>query len=192
VLFTDEGINGLRLHLINETAVQKSVRLSLNALRDGEIPVMRAAREMVLPPRSTVMLTASDLWGGFFDTNYAYRFGEPSHDVTFAQLYEADSDMPIAETFHFPLGRGHARHELGLEANLVHDNAGWHLDLTAKKLAQSIHIKDDFYRPEDNWFHLAPGHLRQIQLAPRHPTEAAPRGSIAAVNGGRIAYGYHP
>ncbi len=191
VLFTDEGINGLRLHLINETATQKSVRLSLNALRDGEVSVMRATREISLQPRSTLMLTATELWGRFFDTTYAYRFGEPSHDVTFAQLYETESDTLVAEAFHFPLGRGHARHELGLHADLVHDNAGWHLDLMTKKLAQSVHIQDELYRPEDNWFHLAPGHIRHIQLTPRHPTEAAPSGSIAAVNGGCIAYGHH-
>jgi len=190
VICTDEGINGLRLHLINETAVRKPVRLSLTALRDGEVPVMRATREIMLEPRSTTVLTATELWGGFFDTTYAYRFGEPSHDVTFAQLHDMDNDTLAAETFHFPLGRGHVHSELGLCAELVHDNAGWHLDLTTKKLAQSVHIRDDFYRPEDNWFHLAPGHVRQIQLAPRHLTDAAPRGRIAAVNGSRIDYGY--
>jgi beta-mannosidase len=189
VIFTDEGINGLRLHLINETAVPKPLHLSLTSLRDGEVPVMRAKREMSLDPRSTIMLPATDLWGGFFDTTYAYRFGEPSHDVTFAQLYDAQSNELLAEAFHFPLGRGHACRELGLEAALIQDHTDWHLKLTAKRLAQSIRISDEIFRAEDNWFHLAPGHSRQIKLFPRHPTHATPKGSIAAVNGTGIAYG---
>jgi beta-mannosidase len=190
VIFTDEGVNGLRLHLINETAVQKPVHLVLNALRDGEVAVMRAKRDMSLEPRSTIMLPATDLWGGFFDTTYAYRFGEPSHDVTFAQLYDAESNELLAEAFHFPLGRGHSRRDLGLEAELLQDRTDWHLKLTTKRLAQSIHIADDIFRPENNWFHLAPGHSRHIRLAPRHPTNAMPKGSVAAVNGDRIAYGH--
>jgi beta-mannosidase len=191
VIFTDEGVNGLRLHLINEAAIQRPVHLSLTSLRDGQVPVMQAKRELNLEPRSTIMLPATDLWGGFFDTTYAYRFGDPSHDVTFAQLYDAESGALTAEAFHFPLGRGHARHELGLEATLVQDKADWHLSLTTKRLAQSIHISDEIFRPEDNWFHLAPGHRRQIRLVPRHPTKAAPKGNIASVNGDSIAYGYH-
>ena len=189
-IFTDEGINGLRLHLINETAAAKPVHLSLSSLRDGEVAVMRAKREMVLEPRSTIMLSATDLWGGFFDTTYAYRFGEPSHDVTVAQLYDADGGKLIADAFHFPLGRGHARHELGLEAELIQDHADWNLKLTTKRLAQSIHISDDIFRPADNWFHLAPGHSRHIRLTPRRSTNAMPKGSVAAVNGDRIAYGF--
>jgi len=189
VILTDEGINGLHLHIINETPVEKSVRLSLNCLRDGETAVMHATRDMTLAPRSTIMVTATELWGGFFDTTYAYRFGEPSHDATVAQLYDMESNILAAEAFHFPLGRGHQRHELGLQADLAHTNTGWCLQLEAKKLAQSVHILDDVYRPEDNWFHLAPGHRRQISLIPRFPTKAVPKGNIAAVNGGRIAYG---
>ncbi len=192
VIFTDEGINGLRLHLINETAVAKPVHLSLMALRDGEVPVMRAKREIILDPHSTIMLPATDLWGGFFDTTYAYRFGEPSHDVTFAQLYDGESNELIAEAFHFPLGRGQARHELDLEAELVQHNADWHLKLTAKRFAQSIHISDEIFRAEDNWFHLAPGFSRYIKLVPRHPTYATPKGRVAAVNGTSIAYGNEP
>jgi beta-mannosidase len=191
VIFTDEGVNGLRLHLINEAAISKPVHLTLTSLRDGEIPVMRAKREMSLDPRSAIMLPATELWGGFFDTTYAYRFGEPSHDATIAQLYDTQSNELIAEAFHFPMGRGHAVHELGLEAELIQNHAHWDLKLTTKKLAQSIHISDELFRAEDNWFHLAPGHSRRIRLAARQPTDARPKGSVAAVNGSQVFYG-HP
>jgi len=199
VLLTDEGINGLQIHLLNETSGQKPVRLTLSALRKGEVPVMRAEREMILEPRGTIMLSATELWGGFFDTTYAYRFGEPSHDVTFAQLYETESNALIAEAFHFPIGRGmggsmgadHARHDLGLKAELVCDKSDWYMNLSTSRFAQSVHIADGIFRPDDNWFHLAPNHTRQIRLVPRQSTNAMPKGHVAALNGGGIAYGVH-
>ncbi|MBW3629606.1 MAG: hypothetical protein KY464_09930, partial [Gemmatimonadetes bacterium] len=39
---TDEGVNGLALHLINETAKPLEAKLSLHCLRDGEVSVVRA------------------------------------------------------------------------------------------------------------------------------------------------------
>jgi beta-mannosidase len=189
VIFTDEGLNGLLLHLINETAAQIPVRLFLSSLHNGEVQVMKATRELCLEPSSTTVLTATELWRGFFDTTYAYRFGEPSHDATFARLYNAENNKLLAETFHFPLGRGHARHDLGLRADVMRNEANWYLSLTTTKLAQSVHITDEAYRADDNWFHLAPGDTRQIALSPRYATQAVPKGNVAAVNGERIAYG---
>jgi beta-mannosidase len=182
-------LNGLALHLINETAFQKPVRLTMHSLRDGEVPVMRATRDLILEPRSTSMLTATELWGGFFDTTFAYRFGEASHDVTFAQICDGESGKLIAEAFHFPLGRGHAQQDLNLRAEIQQEDTQWFLNLTTQRLAQSVHITDEIYTPEDNWFHLAPGHTRRIALSPRSPTDAAPSGRIAAVNGDCITYG---
>jgi beta-mannosidase len=181
VLLTDEGNNGLWVHLVNETALAKPVHLNLRCLRDGATPVMRATRKFVLQPRSTMAVSATELWGGFFDTTYAYRFGEPSHDVTVAQLYDAE-DTLIAEAFHFPLGRGCARYDLGLETELVRSGDAWMLNLSTQRLAQSVHIKDAFYRAEDNWFHLAPGHTRCIRLTPRETTTERPNPTVTAIN----------
>ena len=186
---TDENLNGLKVSLFNETAAARAVRLTLTCLREGETAVMSAATDLVLQPRRTIALPATTLWGGFFDTTYAYQFGEPSHDVTVARLLDADGAY-LAEAFHFPLGRGHARHDLGLTATLIGDEAGWSLEVATRRLAQSVRISGDDQRPggswpegsqpDDNWFHLAPGAARVIALgrAARRPS-----GTITALNG---------
>ncbi|WP_210253117.1 glycoside hydrolase family 2 protein, partial [Beijerinckia sp. L45] len=107
VVLTDENLNGLKVTLINETVSPRVVTLTLTCLRDGETPVMRATRDLTLEPRSTIGIAATDLWGGFFDTTYAFRFGEPSHDVTVGRLTDSSGAF-VADAFHFPLGRGHA------------------------------------------------------------------------------------
>ena len=182
-VLTDENLNGLSISLINETAAPIAAKLSLTCLREGEIVVMRGESELTLPARRTFGLAATTLWGGFFDTTYAFRFGEPSHDVTIARLTEANTGAPIAEAFHFPLGRGHARHDLGLEAEARQGPSGaWQLVLTTRRLAQSIRITCDGYRPGDNYFHLAPGETT-IDLAPVGADPGRPRGIVEALNG---------
>ncbi len=81
------------------------VELEVVRLRDGKPAGLSAvAAAMSLAPRSKRKGSrATDLFGAFFDTTYAFRFGPPSHDVTVARLRSADG--LLAEAFHFPLGR---------------------------------------------------------------------------------------
>ena len=182
VLLTDEGLNGLDVHLINERPESIEARLTLSCLRDGAIAVMHAEQPVTLPAHSSRRMAATDMWGAFFDTAYAYRFGPPSHDVTIASLSHADGTL-LAEAFHFPLGRGHACHDLGLSVEVVRDEAGYALALSTTRLAQSIHIADANWRGEQDWFHLPPGQRRIVRLIPRGDASPPPRGEVRALNG---------
>ncbi len=179
LVLSDENLNGLKVSLFNDLAAARAVTLTLACLREGETVVMSAATDLVLEPRRTVGLPATTLWGGFFDTTYAYRFGEPSHDVTVARLLDADGGH-LAGAFHFPLGRGHERHDLGLTATLVEDGRGWSLAVATRRFAQSVRIAGAALRPDDNWFHLAPGAGRAIALG---RSSRRPTGTVTALNG---------
>ena len=181
VLLVDEGLNGLDVHLINETAQTMDATLELRSLAAGSVTVMAAERIISLPPRGTLSLPATDLWGGFFDTTYAYRFGPPAHDVTVASIVSAEG-VTFAQAFHFPNGRGHARRDTGLTAVLVQQGAKCYLDLACTALAQSVCITDIAFEPQDNWFHLAPGKARRIALARRAAGTTRPLGHVRAVN----------
>ena len=183
VVLTDENLNGLKVSVINETALSHRVTLTLTCLREGETTVMRAATDLILQPRATIALAATTLWGGFFDTTYAFRFGEPSHDVTIARLTEAGGDAAIAEAFHFPMGRGHARHDLGLEATLIEDGEGPAVAVATRRFAQSVRIMREGWRPADNGFHLAPGVTRRVALTAIGNTTVESRCVVSALNG---------
>jgi beta-mannosidase len=181
---TDEGVNGLALHLINERPQPVAAKLELTCWRDGRIAVVKAEREVTLEPRSAQTLSAFDLIGRFFDITYAYRFGPPGHDATSAVLRDALSGAVLAEAFHFPLGRGLERHDLGLEAMLEEDgNSGWFLTLKTSRFAQSVEIVDPQWRPDRSWFHLAPGEARQVRLLARGAAGIRPSGFVRAING---------
>jgi hypothetical protein len=74
-LITDEDLDGLAVHLINETAAPIYAHLELACLRDGATKVARAWKDVTLAARSTARIQASDLLGQFFDFTYAYRVG---------------------------------------------------------------------------------------------------------------------
>ncbi len=177
VSVTDEGTNGLAIHLLNERPEPFEGTLSLTCWRDGETPVIRAEAPVAIARQEQKTISAFDLIGRFFDVTYAYRFGPPGHDATSVALRNKDG-ATVAEAFHFPTGRGNARCKLGLSARIEGDS----LYVSTERFAQSVHVADDGMRPAENWFHLAPSVEKRIALAPRRDG-AKPGGVVRAVNG---------
>ncbi|HEV7329024.1 MAG TPA: glycoside hydrolase family 2 protein [Bosea sp. (in: a-proteobacteria)] len=179
---TDEGVNGLGLHVLNERPEPLTATVELTCWRAGEVAVIQAKRDVALAPHSATTLSAFDLIGRFFDIAYAYRFGPPGHDVTSAVLRDAASGVVLAEAFHFPLGRGHERHQCGLAAKLEREGDDWSMVISTQRFAQSVEIVDHAWRPERSWFHLAPGEPRRVRLHRRVGASGGPSGEVRAVN----------
>ncbi len=171
VMLLDEGTNGIDVHVVNDLSEGRDVAVELVCLRDGTVPVVSGRRELTLEPHSALRLAATDLFGAFFDTAYAFRFGPPSHDVTVARLVDRASGEEIASAHHFPLGRTAARHDVQLKLELLESDQGFALDISTDRLAQNVQIDVENFEVSDNWFHLAPGRPRRIQLTER----ASPR-----------------
>ncbi len=183
VMLSDEGVNGLAVHVLNETQRTLRLKLTLQCLRLGEVPVVQEERELVLAPRGTLELAAASLMNAFFDTTYAYRFGPAPHDVSVAAIADAGTGERLADAFHFPLGRGAVRADVGLTAQAEARDGGWVLKLRSKRLAQSVHVDDEHFRAEDEWFHLAPAIERVVRLLPRDASGSLPDGEVHALNG---------
>lgn len=181
ILMSDEGTNGLYVHALNESAAPHRLVVELSCLRDGRQPVVNGRREIALEARETMTITATDLFGAFFDATYAFRFGPMSHDVTVATLRDLETSEIVAEAFHFPGGRQAALQPGGLTASLSDAENGWTLTLSADRLLQSVHIDCPRILPSDNWFHLPPGEPRHIRLS-RTTGDERPAGEIRALN----------
>lgn len=184
VALTDEGLNGLDVHLINDTQHAKQTITTLTAYGTDGLPVMDGRRALVLPPHKARKLTSTELFGIFFDITCAYRFGPPAHVATVARL-EDEAGALLAEAFHFPLGREGCMVDPGLSVTVGRDTTGWVLDLSCQRLAQSVHIAAPRFEPSDDWFHLAPGRMRRIRLS----GEGVPQGRVTTLNGeGGVAF----
>jgi beta-mannosidase len=178
---SDEGGNGLALHVVNERPEPLAGMLEMALFRAGEIVVGRASRAVALAPRESLELPAAALFEGFVDLSYAYRFGPPPHDLVVAVLRDAEGAVR-ARAFHFPLGLSAARElDVGLAAEARHEAGGTALVLRARRFAQSVAIDVPGFAPEDAYFHLAPGEERSVRLR-RVSGDGPPRGAVQPLN----------
>ena len=182
---SDEGGNGLSLHLVNERPDPLAGELELTLFNAGEIKVASARRAVALEPRQTLELGAATFFDGFFDLSYAYRFGPPSHDLVVATLRAASGEVQ-AQAFHFPLGLPATRElDVGLTAEGRFDDDGASLLVRTRRFAQSIAIDVDGFAPDDAYFHLPPGSERTVRL--RRVADSAPlRGTLQPLNAAAV------
>jgi beta-mannosidase len=187
LILTDEGLNGLTLHILNETATPLNAVLRIECLQDGVTLVRQAQRPIDLAPRSSLMLSSASLLPEFFDITHAYHFGPPAHDVTFATLSDRASGEVVADACHFPDLAAIQPCDLGLEVQVDRDSHGWFLRLSSRRLACYLHIDDACLTPSENWLFLPPGWVRRIALKPAdNDPHAIPRGEIRALNMDRV------
>jgi len=183
VAVTDEGTNGLAIHVVNDRPERRHVTVALECLRDGRTPVVSGQQDLELEGHSAQSFNAVDLIGAFFDVTYAYRFGPPSHDATVIRLFDADTGKLLADTVHFPLGFDPGRHDIAIETAISHGpDEGYQLSMSSARLARGVHVSIDGFRLSDNWFTLAPGLPKKLDLKPVGAETQALQGKIRAVN----------
>lgn len=184
LFLSDEGLNGLHIHVANETAQARELRVRVALYRHGEQRISDGEMPVTVPARGAIELPMSRLFGAFVDTTYAYRFGPPAHDLTVASLQD-EQGAPIGSAFHFPIGFPPAtHHEPGLTAVAQRREDGTYLlTVRALRFAQSVCIEVAGFLPEDNYFHLEPYGQRTVILSPRTSAPArAFRGTVGTAN----------
>jgi beta-mannosidase len=180
---SDEGGNGLYLHVTNEHAAPLVATLELKLYRGGEIGVGSATRTLTVPGRDTVEIAAADEFEGFLDLSYAYRFGPPPHDLVVATVTDS-SDSVLAQAFHMVGGLPAAREfDIGLSATAIARGDTFDLKITTRRFAQSVWIESDGFTADDAYFHLAPGGAKTVSLLRNpHEPERTLRGRVHALN----------
>jgi beta-mannosidase len=181
VHISDEGNNGLVVHVVNERVEPLTAELELTLFNAGEIKVASARRAVTVAPRETTALGAAALFDGFLDLSYAFRFGPPSHDLVVAKLRASSGDL-LGQAFHFPLGLPSARElDLGLVAEARLDGDGAAVIVRTRRFAQSIAIEADGFVADEAYFHLAPGDERTLRLR-RAGAATSLRGRLQPLN----------
>lgn len=170
VSISDEGVNGLFVHMLNEHAEIRTVDLELTAWRGGEVLIARVSRYCKLPARSAQSLSCIALFDNFLDLNHAYHFGPPPCDAVAATLKGSDGAL-LAQTFFFPEGLSRQpEDDVGLRAHArvhVQDPQTVELTLHTRKLAQAVHMDVPGFAADDDYFHMAPDTERRVTLRGR-------------------------
>jgi beta-mannosidase len=181
VLVSDDGLDGISLTMVNDTAHEVAGELSVRLWSPHGAPTAAGAAPVVIPARSAAEVPLDAILGRFTDAGHAYRFGPRQHDVLHAVLSTGDPPRRIEQVFLFgnqlrPVRRG------GLVGVLAAGDDGWRVDVTAEKLTQWVALSADGYRPSDSWFHLAPGMTRTVRLISAAAQPGRPAVAIRALN----------
>ncbi len=181
---TDEGGNGLDVHVVHDGPSELRAVLRVEAWRDGAVRVAQGQQAIAVAAHGARTLSSAELLGGFVDLNHAYRFGPPTCEAVVATLLDAGGGL-LAQAFHFPLGLGDLvaqRRALGLQAALRRDGDDVLVQVTSASLAVGVHFDVPGWVADDEHFHLPPGGSRQVRL--RRLRDTAPlAGAVVAVNG---------
>jgi beta-mannosidase len=166
LLATDEGLNGLTLHAVNDTAkpIVGTVRLVL--YRHGEIPVAEGTVDLTIPARRVIALADAAVLGRFVDATYAYRFGPQSHDLAVATLRESKGGAVLGRAFHFSTDRSapHAP-DPAVEAVAVPSAPGeWRVTVRTTRFARAVALDAPGFIADDDFFHIEPGGQHVVTL----------------------------
>lgn len=180
---TDEGVNGLGLHVASDRTDTWYAAVRLDLYLDGRVLAESTTIDVTVRDGGATVPTAT-AFGGFRDLNDAHRFGPPAHDVVAATLLDTEG----AELSHAVFLPGQALRpvepDLGLRA-VAHQTpgAGWEITVSTERFAQWLTFDVPGWIPLDNWFHLLPGCSSVVSLRaePGDPTQQ-PRGEVRALN----------
>jgi beta-mannosidase len=165
---TDEGLDGLHLHVTNETAEGFKGFVEMLLLKNDRVIVARGESPCELAPRVRRTFESDALLGGFRDVTYAYRFGPPQHDIVVATLYDGRHEV-VSEAFHFIEPREPALlTEVTVEAQAEPQGSGdFEVRLKSDRFLHSVSFDATGFLPDDNYFHLVPGRQKTVRLRRR-------------------------
>lgn len=154
LLVSDEGLNGLAIHLVNERASPFVGSVRVTAYRDGRTVVDAGSRDVRVDGRAAVSLAAEAVLGGFRDLTWAYRFGPPAHDVVAVSLLDPQGAIVATECFWPGLLPATPRGDAHLSATPSPDGHG--LVLESDAVLTGVAIRVAGARPGCNYLALEP------------------------------------
>ncbi|MBN8421670.1 MAG: glycoside hydrolase family 2 protein [Verrucomicrobia bacterium] len=182
---TDEGLDGLHLHLCNETAEPIEGFAEVLLLREPNVVIARHEIAVKAGARSLEVRSVDEILGSFFDVNYAYRFGPQSHHVVIATWFSAEREV-ISEAFHLtrardPVAQPLSAGTLDARAEPLGDGR-YQLTLKSDRFLHSVRVSAKGFLPDDNYFHLAPDRIKAVCFSPRAGGSRVPEVYVEALN----------
>ncbi|NMM83573.1 glycosyl hydrolase [Rhodococcus sp. SRB_17] len=165
LIVTDDGMDGLRLDVLNETAqpVVGEIRIRAHS-RSGIVPV-NAVAAVRIEAHGSQSLSVDTVVGRFTDLTHVFKFGPANYDAVTVTL-ENSEGMVLDEVVHL-LGSVARPLERSLGLSAIARSLGeeeWVVDVTSEGTAQYVSLDLQGFDPEDSWFHLAPGGSRTVRL----------------------------
>jgi beta-mannosidase len=184
ILITDEGLDGLHAHVVNDLDEPLSATVTLTLIRAGAVVVASGSASCDVGPRQSATFSADRLLDGFHDVAYAYRFGPPAHDVA-AFVLEDASRVFRREAFWVRDAADAARHPAGAVIAEARPAGGssYEIAITSERFLFAAHVDAPGFLLDDNSFCLMPGRTKTVRAQPFDGGSGAPfRAFVEALN----------
>jgi beta-mannosidase len=159
---TDEGVNGIDVHVANDRPQPLDAQLRVELFR-AERLTGEAETRLSVDAAAVARLNVEGLLGRFVDAAWSHRFGPPGHDAVVVSLVDPGGAL-LSQSFRFPAGRPlelRPPEQLGL-AGRVEDGR---LVVHSEGLAYGVRLHAAGVVPADDAFCVAPGGERAVPLA---------------------------
>ena len=166
VLLTDEGLNGLVAHVVNDHPKPFVGTLSVKTFGVSGTELWTGRSTIEVAAATSISVEVDGLIGGFRDLTNVYRFGPRVCDVISVGLAD-ETGRVVSEAVH--LAGGHFRPvvaDVGLAATSSVVAGAVELKVSSVEFAQWVSIESRDWAPDDNWFHVVPGDDRVVTLRP--------------------------
>lgn len=186
VWMTDEGLNGIDIHVANDRPEPLSCRLRVALYRDFEVRVDEGAINLDLPAHGTTVHGVEELLGRFVDASWSYRFGPPEHDAVVASLESGPPEHPSVQSQGFHFTRRRAAGTLpsadhGASATFCGGDAP-SVQVRAHRLLHGVTVRVPGFEALDQHFCVEPGRMRPVRLRPLSSPARPQQGHVTASN----------
>ena len=180
VAVIDHGLDGLTLHVFNDHPRDLIAEVEIALYAGSPTPLERSSLVATLSPHSQQRFDFSQLFEGFRDLSYAFRFGQLS--VEAIEVTMKTEVSPSVRLVHLPGGpRLEQQRDVGLRARAKAYDGAWELCIGTRDLAHYVVIDTPGFVAEDSWFHLAPGSETRVRLR-ASGKRTVPNGYVRALN----------
>lgn len=157
--WVDRGLNGLTLHLVNESVELQSGTVQIELYSHGETQVAACEVQAEVSPRHTWEWALAQGLPGFVDVTWAHRFGPPSVELVVA-TWRARDDRVLAQALYFdPKLMVAFKGDPGLSARATqtaHNKV--EVTVSSRAAAFGVHINAaPGWQGSDDFFHIPPG-----------------------------------
>lgn len=183
VLLTDESLNGLQLHVLNERDSVLSGWLQIVFLTYDNARLVDKNIDVEIQAYGAMSLRLDDYLDHFYDSTYSYRFGPPVIQCVSVSL-NTESEQKLSQAVYFPdqsipeTASGQA-----IEYNLREINdTQYRLILKTDQFLYGVFVDVQGYLASDNYFSCIPGDETVILLE-KYGDHARPaKGYLSAAN----------
>ena len=176
--WVDQGLNGLSLHLVNDTAQPQTGQVDVVLYTQGNTRVAACQVNAAVAPRQTWVWPLAEGLPGFVDVTWAHRFGPPAVELVVA-TWRSDQGQPLGQALYFdPKLMLAFQGEPGLAAQATQTGPGCiEVTVSTQAAAFGVHIEaSPGWQAHDDFFHLPPGAQTTVRFSGQghwHATVAA-------------------